>query len=228
MTMLMTIEALTRVVPPPGRPWETFAGPWGPVEAEIGTPLPQEYKDFVRLYGSGYFMEFLGVYVPRARNPNCRLETKVRVIGDGFADYLTDCEELPLPLWPAPDGLVPFGQTDNGHYLLWVPRGPPDDWRVAVWHPRDGDYEEQNCGLTDFLAGLATGEVVPESFPADLVVCDHLFQPHHIELAHQLIGLATPPWRDPGAGGPAQRSFKLTWRLGGFTGASASRVRGRN
>ena len=42
------------------------AGPWEPVEAELGTALPQDYKDFVRVYGSGYFMQFLGIYVASA------------------------------------------------------------------------------------------------------------------------------------------------------------------
>src|SRR5436190_8612426 len=127
----MTIEALIRAVPPPAAPWDAFSGPWGPVEAELGTPLPQDYKDFARLYGSGYFMEFLGLYVPKSRNPNCRLEMQVR---DICSSFVADGDDLglPYPLWPAADGLLPFGQTDNGHYLLWVTRGAPDDWCVAV------------------------------------------------------------------------------------------------
>jgi hypothetical protein len=169
----MTVETLMKAVPPPVEPSGAFLGPWEPIEAELGTALPQDYKDFVRLYGSGYFMEFLGIYVPRSRNPNLRLESVVRAICDTFVDR----EELPYPLWPNPGGLLPFGGTDNGDSLFWNPRGAPTDWGIVVWDRAFCGFEAFDYGLTDFLAGLATGEVVPKEFPDDLSSCDRLFKP---------------------------------------------------
>jgi hypothetical protein len=171
----MSIEALLRAVPPPRAPFEAFAGPWEPVEAEVGTPLPQDYKDFARLYGRGYFMEFLGVAVPRTSNPNTRFELQVRLVCETFADWRDD--ELPYPMWPHPEGLIPFGGTDNGDELFWLARGAPDDWRVVVWDRGMQQFEELDCDLTDFLAGLATGQVLPKEFPENLLPCEHLFQP---------------------------------------------------
>ncbi len=168
----MTIEALIEAVPPPAEPFEAFSGPWEPVEAELGTALPQDYKDFVRLYGSGYFMQFLGIDVPRSRNPNLRLELRVRTIGD----YFVHDGEPPYPLWPSAGGLLPFGGTDNGDDLFWLARGAPADWRVVVYDRGFGEFEVFEFGLTDFLAGLATGEILPEEFPEDLLPCDCLFQ----------------------------------------------------
>src|SRR4051812_27331769 len=107
----MSIEALVTAVPPPQAPFEAFYGPWEAVEAELGTVLPQDYKDFVRLYGSGYFMEFLGIDVPRSKNPNTRFEYQVGVTCESFGKF---DEELPYAMWPAADGLIPFGGTDNG------------------------------------------------------------------------------------------------------------------
>ena len=75
------------------------------------------------------------------------------------------------------------------------------------------------------LAGLAAGEIIPKSFPDDLVVCEHLFQPDHSLIAHQSIRPLPASPQEPGVTGIPQRSFKLTWRLGGFTGSSTSRVR---
>lgn len=169
----MTIDALIKAVPPPVTPFEAFSGPWEPVETELGTVLPQDYKDFVRLYGNGYFMQFLGICVPRSRNPNMRLESQVRVICDTF---LND-DEVPYPLWPNPGGLLPFGGTDNGDYLFWLPRGAPADWGVVVWDRGFWGFETFDCDLTDFLAGLATGEILPKEFPDDLLPCDRLFEP---------------------------------------------------
>lgn len=115
----MTIEALIKMVTPPAEPFEAFRGPWEPIEAELGTALPQDYKDFVGLYGAGYFMEFLGIAVPRSRNRNVRLEVLVGAICDTFVER----EELPYPFWPDPGGLVPFGGTDEGDFLFLASTG---------------------------------------------------------------------------------------------------------
>lgn len=170
----MTIGNLIKVVPPPAEPFEAFLGTWELIEGNLGTPLPQDYKDFVRLYGSGYFLEFLRVKVPRSRNPNVRLETYI----PRFCRELRALDDLPHPAWPAEGGMIPFGSTDNGDYLLWIARGAPDDWPVAIWNVRDGDFEVIECDLTDFLAGLASGEIATEMFPSDLLPCDRPFQPH--------------------------------------------------
>ena len=100
----MSTEALLDVVPPPAEPFEAFTGPWEALEAELRTTLPQDFKNFVRLYGSGHFMDFFGVYIPRTRNPNTRFETEGALICQTFADW--DDDELPHPMWPAAGGLL--------------------------------------------------------------------------------------------------------------------------
>ena len=170
----MTIEALIKAVPPPASPFQAFSGPWEPVEAEIGRELPQDYKEFARLYGSGHWFDFMGVYVPRTRNPWSRLERQVRMVCDTFFDR----DELPYLLWPVQEGLVPFGQTDNGDYLFWRPRGVLKDWGVAVWDRGSGDFETFDCDLTDLLAGLATGGIRPEILPEDFYPIPNLFNSH--------------------------------------------------
>lgn len=170
----MTIENLMKAVPPPAKPFQAFAGPWEPIETEIGTTLPQDYKEFARLYGQGYFMEFLGIDIPRSQNPNVRLEFKVRAV----CSTLLALDELTYPLWPSPGGLLPFGQTDNGDYLFWLTHGAPADWGVVVWDRAFGAFEPLECDLTDFLAGLASGEILPKEFPDDLLPCDCMFKPH--------------------------------------------------
>lgn len=115
----MTIEALVKVVPPPAMLQAGFDGLWDLIEAELGVVFPQDYKDFVRVYG--------------------------------YADY--------------------------GDYLCWVTRGDPADWRVVVWGRGDWTFEELDCDLTDFLAGLATGDVLPKEFPDELLPCGHPYVP---------------------------------------------------
>lgn len=169
----MTIENLMRVVPPPPVPSEAYIGPWDAIETDLGAVLPQDYKDFVRFYGRGSFMEFLGIHAPVSWSPYVRLQSEVRVI----CDDLRRDPDRPYPLWPEPGGLLPFGKTDFGDCLFWLPHGPPDDWGVVVWDRGMGHYEAFDCGLTDFLAGLATGEIEPKEFPENMLPCDRLFEP---------------------------------------------------
>lgn len=168
----MSLEALMSLIPPPAEPFEAFEGPWEPVEADLGTALPQDYKDFVRAYGSGYFMGFLGVSVPASANANVRLDHQVRTWSEVFAED----EDAPYPVWPEPGGLMPFGDTDNGDVLFWLRRGAPDDWVVVVWDRGMQDFETLDCGLTDFLAGVASGDITPEAFPDDFTPEDRTFE----------------------------------------------------
>jgi hypothetical protein len=163
------------VIPPPARPFEAYAGPWEPIEAELGTPLPQEYKDIVRVYGSGQFLEFFGLYMPKSRDRWVRLATAVPSACSAFEDD----KDLPFALWPAPGGLVPIGQTDNGDYLFLRPSDSLTSWEVVVWDRGDLDFRAINCGLTDFIVGLATGKLKAEPMPDDLHTCDHPFVPFH-------------------------------------------------
>jgi len=170
----MTIETLMGVIPPPREPGFIFTGPWEPIEEELGTALPPDYKDLARIYGAGYYMEFFHVKMPRTPNPYACLETEVREI----CATCFDRAELAYPLWPDRGGLVPFGATDNGDFLFWLPRGAPEDWGIVVWDRGLQKFEVFDCDITSFIAGLATGEIIPKEFPEDLVTCDHLFQPH--------------------------------------------------
>ncbi len=157
----MSIEALMEVVPPPATPSETFDGPWEPLEAELGRALPRDYKDFVRLYGLGAFVDFILIYVPRCSYQYARFEAEVRAVHEVFGDD----EDFRKSLWPARGGLLVFGRTDFGDYLFWLTRGPPDEWPVVVWGRGHWKLEEFECSFTDFLTGIAKNEIEPQDFP---------------------------------------------------------------
>lgn len=167
----MTIETLIKVMPPPAAPFEAYIGPWQPFEAALRTPLPQDYKDFVRLYGNGRLLDYFGINVPVSRSPYMRLVSDAETVINIFRSD----EELPYPLWPEPGGLLPFGRSDDGHQFFWLCRGAPADWRVVVWDRGMLRYEMFDCDLTDFLAGIVTGHIRSEAFPADLLPGDRLF-----------------------------------------------------
>jgi hypothetical protein len=167
----MTIEALMEVVPPPAVPSEAFDGPWEQIEAALGKALPQDYKDYVRLYGLGSFMELIWVNVPDCRSPHVRFDAEIRAVRQMFRGY----EDFDQLLWPVRGGLLVFGSTDFGDYLFWLTRGPPDEWPVVMWARGMQRLEAFECGLTDFLAGVAKNEIVPKDFPEG--ECEYMFKP---------------------------------------------------
>ena len=70
---------------------------------------------------------------------------------------------------PAPEGLLAFGYDDNGGTLCWQMRGDPETWPIICLDGRLS--EEYDCfpmPLTEFLAALMTGQIIPETFPDDL------------------------------------------------------------
>lgn len=168
------IGALSKVVSPPAEPVETFAGPWEPLEAYLGTALPQDYKDFALLYGAGVFMDFLIVHVPSIKGSLLTLEPQVR---DAPLMFWPG-EELPHSFWPHIDGLIRFGCTDFGDQLYWLPEGPPDTWKVVMWDRGWSEFETFDCGLAEFLGGLASGMIVPRrSKKEDLEPYEPMFRP---------------------------------------------------
>lgn len=169
----MTIEALVQVIPPPEAPTASFSGAWGPVEAELGTRLPQDYKDFVRIYGCGYILDFMWIYVPYFWNRDARLVSAARKLYRSNIEY----PDFGFSLWPDPEGLLLFGMTSNGDDIYWQTKGDPDSWTVAIWSRGDVALEFLDCGLTDFLAGLATGTNIPQCLPDDLLPCKTPFRP---------------------------------------------------
>ena len=177
----MTIAALLRVVPPPATPCRPFTGPWEPLEAYLGAALPQDYKDFARLYGDGLFMDFLIVYIPSIKNSRLTLEPQVSEAPMMFSPR----EPQPYPFWPHVGGLIRFGCTDLGDQLYWLPEGAPDDWKVVMWQrhgPYDQAFEKFDCGMAEFLGGLANGTVVPCAYKEGLEPYEPMFQPDADEM----------------------------------------------
>lgn len=173
----MGIDALLAAMPPPASPTDAFVGRWGPIEVAIGSVLPQDYKAFARLYGSGCVMDFVVIDVPNNADGGARFARQMGQICRACAHRGEDGQNT---YWPTPGGLMPMGWTTNGHQIFWLTEGQPETWRVAVWD-RDGMFDEPvemfDCDLTGFLASLTTGAIRPKAFPDDVFPFEPPFRP---------------------------------------------------
>lgn len=60
-------DIISVIPPPPGHGWR--AVDWASVEQSLGLPLPQDYKDFIAVYGPGTFDDFLHIFLPAGTGP---------------------------------------------------------------------------------------------------------------------------------------------------------------
>lgn len=161
----MSIESLSRVLPPPAVPTETF-GRWDEVENTLGTELPSDYKDFIRSYGSGTIGQFLSIFNPFSRHRGLNLLEQSKQQLEALRTLHVDFgEPNPYPLHPTPGGLLPVAITDNGDVVHWLTNNEPSEWSIVVNEARSPDYENFEYDLTTFLERLLTKSITCRAFP---------------------------------------------------------------
>ncbi len=160
MTMHREVAALMRIVPPPGEGHDERID-WAAAEADLGTPLPADYRDFMTAYGSGSIGE-LCILTPCRMATDAGYGVLMADFRQGFAD-LWDREGGVPGVTLGPDRVLPWGTGCNANELGWLMRGPdPDRWPVVVWR-RHVSYGEDHwalfeCGMAEFIRRLLLAE----------------------------------------------------------------------
>lgn len=163
----MSIEPLLSVLSPPSAALEVPSDEeWRETQGRL-TRLPSDYRDFLRIYGSGSVDNFIWIFNPSSGNENLNLCRQVADQLDVLHELKATGELVPFPLFPDAGGLLPFGVSDNGDVLLWKTKGDPCDWTVVVSEARCPNYEEYSQSMSDFLASVLAGKTVSAIFPDD-------------------------------------------------------------
>src|SRR5262249_52312426 len=136
-------------IPPPAEP--TYAGTaeqLTEIERTLGTALPADYREFSIRYGAGRFLDgYLQVLTPFAVDLRERASSK-----NSYISSFHEMGAFPWPPFPASPGLLEIGGNENGHRLLYLTEGQPDNWPVIVVpHGWESHYERWNMPLTTFL-----------------------------------------------------------------------------
>ena len=139
-------------------------GDWAAVEEWLEVPLPHDYKELI---GEGQGLKFgeeLLIASPFSQSNH--LGSRI-AYGSWSLAYLRQRfpEEFYLPLFPEPGGLLCWGGDGGGGVYYWnTVRQSPDDWTIVVSGRPVGDGgqgEFHDCGLADYLEGLASGRIEP-------------------------------------------------------------------
>ncbi len=168
--MASAINELIKELPPPAEP-EDAKGDWAAAEARLGTPFPDDYKQFVSIYGIGAISCELTILNPFAKNGYVNLFNSLRSIqeyareleADGAIDGTPPFYIGGLPPFPSPGGLIPCAQSGNGDYILWRTRAlpsTPNEWETTIDARQDlAHYDFPNTTFTELLLRLVRREV---------------------------------------------------------------------
>jgi hypothetical protein len=166
------LERLTRLLPPP--PEVVSRPPWEESRAAAGLDFPSDYRAFVDLYGGGYIggpddFERHKVYAPSS----VPMRRPAGATGfEGFVAWHTS-EIAPMfagasesfwggtvyPMYPAPGGLLTWGEDEQGDLFWWLTEGDdPDTWPVVMWARGPATTYRFDIGMVEFLHSMLSGE----------------------------------------------------------------------
>lgn len=172
------LDKLTHALPRPTDLSERPEEDWTSVIEELGFQPPEDYREFLSLYGTGCIDEFLWVLNPFSENTNLNLIEEGSRLIDAERQFIAGDEEQPSQPYGL-DMLYPWGVTDNGDVLYWLMSSPdPDEWTVLVCNSRSWEWEEFPMGATRFLSSVLTKEIRPKAFPNDFPSNSPAFQSH--------------------------------------------------
>lgn len=166
----MAISELTDVAPPPRRPKDKGnSRQWAGVQRVLGTPLPDDYRDFAIRYGSGCFTDpgrlLLYVWNPFSAHYS-------RLLSDACSELrndrvIPDDVNVPYGVFPNQPGWLPWGNDMDGNFLCWLTEGQPDHWPIILLSPTRAGFQQLQLPLTTFLAKAFTRQL-------QLILWDHL------------------------------------------------------
>ena len=158
------LRKLIELMPPPDWPVGTGdAAAWRSAEAALRCELPDDYKQFIDLYGSGLVGAFLCVWSPFAANPNWNLLTGARQLRVKIRRYIEAALENgrrnPDAARSYIDLMLPFADTDNGDLLYWYVGADVEPWPIVVCDRHAEVIEAYDLSMSDFLIRMLTADL---------------------------------------------------------------------
>ncbi|GHJ47416.1 hypothetical protein Cs7R123_47580 [Catellatospora sp. TT07R-123] len=133
---------------------------WEPTEAEIGRPVPADYKRLISHTGSAALDDHLTVFAPHTSD-EVDLAALVRE-RDAAWEHLRagGATDLPERFFTEGRRLIAFAGV-NAAYLYWNARDGvrPEDWGVVIVDADLDNWYELEMSATECLYRVLTGEI---------------------------------------------------------------------
>ncbi|MGW0731177.1 SMI1/KNR4 family protein [Streptomyces sp. NPDC002851] len=163
------VAALERAVPglvEHRRP-EPAAIDWALLEGGLGTVLPADYKRLAEWYSTFALGDFLLVGLPDPGEEHDWLLGIRDTLSEVIQEWWKADMSIGLRPHPAPGGLLPWAESNEGDQLLWTTTGDsPQQWLVTVASRNGGWWHYEGGGAVQFLAELCDGTLEPWALPS--------------------------------------------------------------
>ncbi|WP_189945483.1 hypothetical protein [Streptomyces roseolus] len=149
---------------------------WAAEEARLGTALPVDYKQLAEAFGEGAFDGWLRLYVPGSGGHGSDL------VGNAFglAEHVRahgGAPWEPYAVYPAPGGLLQWGDTEQADTFYWLTEGrDPDRWPIVAVEDDFDSWVRFDGTITEFLYRLLTDRHHP--FSTARYFDRHWFEPY--------------------------------------------------
>jgi hypothetical protein len=169
--MQTVMQRLIDKLPPPANVKKAVVD-WGRLEATLGFAYPPSFKEFVRVYGSCRWCDFLAPFYSTAETDEevaGFLEMVSSAFGllDGLL-YDQDYQPISLPKYPEKGGIFPYMMDQNGGIYFWkTGDGDPDRWPTICWFMGPTIVLE-NKTLPQIMLDWLTGEPYAVEYFGDL------------------------------------------------------------
>ena len=179
----MSLHALLEVMAPPLQPIEAVdIRNWEIYELTTGIVLPDDYKAYLNVYGTGIIGGIITPYNPFCRRaawkPSYTCRNWIRqALGIQKAKPTFGEDIFPYSLYPETGGVLPWGSTDNGDQLFWLTSGEPNTWTILIQEVRSSHFHTFDYSMTEFLRAWIEGEIKSGIIPYDAIDHDLLFEP---------------------------------------------------
>lgn len=167
------LEHLKHLIPPPP---EARDKDWEQVQRDLGSDVPEDYKELIHTYAGSHWDDYLYILEPGCPNENYDLLTWNRHQMEDLED-LWEFEEKPERLREEGSRVMPWATTDNGECLYWlVRRGQPaEHWTIMTNEARGDRWEHFDTTCTGFLAAALNGEITSAVLSSQFPLRQHKF-----------------------------------------------------
>ncbi|TGB02603.1 SMI1/KNR4 family protein [Streptomyces palmae] len=138
---------------------------WRLLEDGLGTPLPADYRRLAEWYPTFALGDFLLVGLPEPGEEGGLLRGVREDLEGVIQEWWEADMSIGLRPHPAPGGLLPWAESNEGDKLLWRTTGDdPQHWTVTV-ASRNGGWWYYEGGAVQFLAEYCAGTLEPWALP---------------------------------------------------------------
>ncbi|MBU3179419.1 SMI1/KNR4 family protein [Clostridium estertheticum] len=165
----MYLDDLKKVLFPPSEPYKIGEDEgWSKLENKLGIVLPEDYKNFIKTYGTGGIDNFIWILTPFVQDENVNFVTRMSVMLNAYSESKNKFPQYyKHKVFPEQGGLLPWAYTDNGDEIYWLTGENSNEWSIIVYETRSSEYHQYSMSMVEFLYKIITNRLVCEAFPED-------------------------------------------------------------